>query len=147
MRFISDEIGRRGLRSPLRVRLVGMAFKGIPATEDLRGSMSIKVLDALKKAHPDAEFGIFDPVIAPQSLAAAFPTEDVFDVFDEAIEGASVVVIANNHPTLGAFSPRTLSQRIAPGGFVFDYWNHFSRLPVSELGDSYFAVGHTETMT
>lgn len=147
VRFISDEIGRRGLRSPLRVRLVGMAFKGIPATEDLRGSMSIKVLDALKKAHPEAEFGIFDPVIAPRSLAAAFPTEDVFDVFDEAIEGASVVVIANNHPTLGAFSPRTLSQRIAPGGFVFDYWNHFSRLPVSELGDSYFAVGHTETET
>ncbi len=28
-----------------------------------------------------------------------------------------------------------------PNGFVFDYWNHFSHLAASELGDSYFAVG------
>lgn len=145
--FISGEVARRELPGPLRLRLVGMAFKGIPATEDLRGSMSIKVLDALKEAHPDAEFGLFDPVITPESLAAAFPGDQIFENFGEAIDRASVVVIANNHPDLGVFSPRTISQMIAPGGFVFDYWNHFSHLPVSELGDSYFAVGHTETMS
>ncbi len=31
-----------------------------------------------------------------------------------------------------------------PDGFIFDYWNHFSHLPKSELGgDSYFAVGNS----
>jgi len=144
--FISDEIRRRKLPVPLRIRLVGMAFKGIPATEDLRGSMSIRVLDALRKAHPDADFGIFDPVIVPDLLAEAFPDDQVFVSFGDAIDGATVVVIANNHPDLSAYSPRTIRQLIAPGGFVFDYWNHFSHLPASELGDSYFAVGHTETM-
>ena len=140
------EIRRRKLPVPLRIRLVGMAFKGIPATEDLRGSMSIRVLDALRKAHPDADFGIFDPVIVPDLLAEAFPDDQVFVSFGDAIDGATVVVIANNHPDLSAYSPRTIRQLIAPGGFVFDYWNHFSHLPASELGDSYFAVGHTETM-
>ncbi|MBX7435551.1 nucleotide sugar dehydrogenase [Mycobacterium sp. Y57] len=144
--FIADEIMRRGLSSPLRVRVLGMAFKGIPATDDLRGSMSIKVLDALKKAHPDAEFGIFDPVIAPEILANSFPDDEIFTRFGDAVSGASVVVIANNHPALGAISPRTMSEFIAPDGFLFDYWNHFSHLPTSELGDSYFAVGHTESV-
>lgn len=143
--FISNEVARRALPSPLSIRVLGMAFKGVPATDDLRGSMSVKVLDALKKAHPDAKFGVFDPVITPEVLAKAFPDESVFPRFGEAVSGASVVVIANNHPALGAISPRTISEFISPGGFVFDYWNHFSHLPTSELGDSYFAVGHTES--
>jgi UDP-N-acetyl-D-mannosaminuronic acid dehydrogenase len=143
--FITEEVARRELPSPLRLRVIGMAFKGIPATDDLRGSMSIKVLDALKKAHPNADVGIFDPVIAPDVLERSFPSEEVFTRFGDAVSGASVVIIANNHPALGAISPRTMSEFIGPNGFVFDYWNHFSHLPTSELGDSYFAVGHTES--
>ena len=138
---ISNEIERRDLESPLQIRMLGMAFKGVPATNDLRGSMSIKVLDALKKAHPDAEFGVYDPVIAPEDLASAFRDEHIFTRLGDAISGASVVVIGNNHPALGRISPRTISEFILPNGFVFDYWNHFSHLPGSELGESYFAVG------
>jgi UDP-N-acetyl-D-mannosaminuronic acid dehydrogenase len=142
VRFISSEIDRRSLAAgPLKISLVGMAFKGLPETSDLRGSMAIKVLDALKKAHPNAEIGLYDPVTPPDVLAAEFPDENVFNRFGDAVSGASVVVIGNNHPSLGTISPRTISEFISPDGFVFDYWNHFSHLPASELGDSYFAVG------
>lgn len=142
VRFISSEIDRRNLAAgPLKISLVGMAFKGLPETSDLRGSMAIKVLDALKKAHPNAEIGVYDPVTPPDVLAAEFPDENVFNRFGDAVSGASVVVIGNNHPSLGTISPRTISEFISPEGFVFDYWNHFSHLPAAELGDSYFAVG------
>jgi UDP-N-acetyl-D-mannosaminuronic acid dehydrogenase len=120
-----------------------MAFKGLPETSDLRGSMSIKVLDALKKAHPEAEIGVYDPVTSHEVLAAEFPDAKVFNRFGDAVSGAHVVVIANNHPSLGQISPRTINEFISPNGFVFDYWNHFSHLPASELGDSYFAVGRS----
>ncbi|WP_343708898.1 nucleotide sugar dehydrogenase [Mycobacterium sp.] len=141
--FIGREIARRNLPSPLGICVLGMAFKGIPATDDLRGSMSIKVLDELKKAHPDAKFRLFDPVIAPEHLAATFPDEHIFARLGDAVSGASVVVIANNHPALGRISPKTIGEFIAPDGFLFDYWNHFSHLPMSELGNSYFAVGNS----
>jgi UDP-N-acetyl-D-mannosaminuronic acid dehydrogenase len=141
VRFISSEIDRRDLASPLKINVLGMAFKGLPETSDLRGSMSIKVLDALKKAHPNAEIGVYDPITSQEVLAAEFPDERVFNRFGDAVSGASVVVITNNHPSLGTISPRTISEFISPNGFVFDYWNHFSHLPASELGDSYFAVG------
>jgi UDP-N-acetyl-D-mannosaminuronic acid dehydrogenase len=144
VQFISSEIDRRNLAAgPLKINILGMAFKGLPETSDLRGSMSIKVLDALKKAHPNAEIGVFDPVTTPEVLAAEFPDEKVFNRFGDAVSGASVVVIANNHPSLGTISPRTISEFISPNGFVFDYWNHFSHLPASEVGDSYFAVGRS----
>lgn len=143
VRFITSEIERRDLASsgPLKISILGMAFKGLPETSDLRGSMSIKVLDALKKSHPNADIGVYDPVTPPEVLAAEFPDEKVFNRFGDAVSGASVVVIGNNHPSLGTISPRTINEFISPDGFVFDYWNHFSHLPASELGDAYFAVG------
>lgn len=143
VRFIGEEIARRNLASPLTICVLGMAFKGVPATDDLRGSMSVKVLDELKKAQPDAEIRLFDPVIPADRLAATFSDERTFARVGDAVSGASVVVIANNHPALGRISPRTISEFIVPGGFVFDYWNHFSHLPTSELGNSYFAVGNS----
>jgi len=143
VRFIRSEIYRRDLETPLKINILGMAFKGLPETSDLRGSMSIKVLDALKKAHPNADIGLYDPVTSPEVLEAEFPDERIFNRFGDAVSGASVVVIANNHPSLGTISPRTISEFINPNGFVFDYWNHFSHLPASELGDSYFAVGRS----
>jgi UDP-N-acetyl-D-mannosaminuronic acid dehydrogenase len=139
--FISSEIERRELAGPLKINILGMAFKGQPETSDLRGSMSIKVLDALKKAHPDAQIGVYDPITPQEVLAAEFPDETVYTRFGDAVSGASVVVIANNHPSLGTISPRTINEFMSPDGFVYDYWNHFSHLPTSELGDSYFAVG------
>jgi UDP-N-acetyl-D-mannosaminuronic acid dehydrogenase len=141
--FISGEIARRGWTGPLKINLLGMAFKGLPETSDLRGSMSIKVLDALKKAHPDAEIGVYDPVTPEEVLASEFPDERTFARFGDAVSGATVVVIGNNHPSLGTIAPRTINEFMAPNGFVFDYWNHFSHLPPSELGDSYFAVGNS----
>jgi UDP-N-acetyl-D-mannosaminuronic acid dehydrogenase len=143
--FISSEVERRELAGPLKINILGMAFKGQPETSDLRGSMSIKVLDALKKAHPDAEIGVYDPITPQEVLAAEFPDEQVFSRFGDAVSGASVVVIANNHPSLGTISPRTINEFMSPDGFVYDYWNHFSHLPTSELGDSYFAVGRRGT--
>lgn len=140
--FIAKEVAKRGLPSPPEIRIVGMAFKGIPATDDLRGSMSVRVLDEIKKQLPDARIGMFDPVIAPDVLQSAFPGARVFNRIGDAISGASVVIIANNHPALGRISPHALREFIAPNGFVFDFWNHFSHLPSSELGDSYFGVGN-----
>ena len=130
VQLISSEIDRRDLASPLKINILGMAFKGLPETSDLHGSMAIKVLDALKKAHPKAETGLYDPVTSPEVLASEFPDEKVFNRFGDAVSGASMVVIASNHASFGTISPRTISKFISPNGFVFDYWNHFSHLPV-----------------
>ena len=146
VRFITEQISKRHIAFPLKISILGLAFKGIPATDDLRGSMSVKVLDEIKKAHPDAHIGLFDPVIVADDLTARFPDERVFSRLGDAVSGASVVIIANNHPALGRISPRTMSEFIAPNGFIFDYWNHFSHLPASELVDSYFAVGNSGTV-
>ena len=41
---------------------------------------------------------------------------------------------------MGAISPRTINEFMSPDGFVYDYWNHFSHLPASELGDTPYDI-------
>ena len=141
--FVAVEAARRKLPARARIAVLGMAFKGVPATDDLRGSMSIKVIDALKDSLPDACIVLFDPVIRPEGLRIRFPGHEVAGTLDEAISGAHVVILANNHPDLSRRAPVALAETMAAGGFVYDYWNHFSSLAGRELGDFYFAVGNT----
>ncbi len=140
--FVLAEMDRRGLDRKGTIALLGMAFKGIPATDDLRGSMSIRVLEAIRARRPDAKLRIFDPVIAPDELARRFDGVEVAPTLSRAVTGASVVVIANNHPALAALSPAEIGEKIADGGFIYDYWNHFSALSEAEQGTIYFAVGN-----
>ena len=140
--FILAEHGRRGSEAP-RISVLGMAFKGVPATDDLRGAMSLRVIDAIRAKAPAAALTVFDPVCNRDQLAAVGPNATIADTLDVAVANANVVIIANNHPGLAALRPRNMLQRMAPDGFIYDYWNHFSDLRPYELGPSYFAVGNT----
>ena len=140
--FVDREMSRRAMPGDAPVAILGMAFKGVPATDDLRGAMSWKVLDAVRRARPMAAVRLFDPVVEPDVLASAAPGCEVAATLEAAVAGAAVVLIVNNHPDLGRHAPAALYERMRPGGFVYDYWNHFSNMGTAELGESYFAVGN-----
>lgn len=140
--FICEEFRRRKNDVTPEVAILGMAFKGIPATDDLRGSMSFHVLQALRERYKDANIRIFDPVADKLSLSHAAPDCTVFETIDEAISGADIAIVANNHPMLGERRPSQLIRLMNENAFIYDYWNHFSNLRTHQLGDFYFAVGN-----
>ena len=141
--FILTEHRRRKGDRPMNLALVGVAFKGVPATDDLRGAMSLRVLAALDDRVPDATLRLYDPVCSAAQLAGAGAKGQVCASLPEAVTGADVVIIANNHPALAEMRPQRMAGLMAPNGFIYDYWNHFSDLRAHELGDSYYAVGNT----
>ena len=140
--FILSEHAKRSPGAP-KVALLGMAFKGVPATDDLRGSMSLHVLQALQDKAPDARITVFDAVCTPEQLNDAAPGCAIAGTMAEALTGADVAIIANNHPALAGLRPRQMLTIMAAEGFIYDYWNHFSDLRPYELGPRYFAVGNT----
>ena len=142
--FVVKELKQRfGNTKPI-VLVAGIAFKGIPETDDLRGSMAFKVLAALRKQCPDAEIRVYDPVCKPDQLRNECVDADQYLAdFDAALEGAHCLIIANNHPELGGLPPVELTSRLTTGGFIYDYWNHFSQHRAHEIGDNYYAVGNT----
>lgn len=122
------------------VSLMGLAFKGRPPTDDLRGTMARPILDALRYEFPAAEFRGFDAVVsAPEIQELGLePASDI----ESAMKGANLVVIANNHPVFAAMPIETLSESMARPGLIYDYWNGFNarELKLPE-GCSYIAIG------
>lgn len=140
--FIVEEMERRKINSNSKIALLGLAFKGVPATDDLRGSMALKVLDAILKRYPNLNISLFDPVIPGAILAANVSDKTICATLGEAVSGASVVIIANNHIEFGQTPPLELLKKMTSDGFIYDYWNHFRNLTKSQRGTSYFAVGN-----
>jgi UDP-N-acetyl-D-mannosaminuronic acid dehydrogenase len=137
----------RGLTSRLEqfpadpsIVLMGIAFKGQPATDDLRGTMARPIFEALKSAYPTARFRGYDAVVpaAEMQRFGLKPAESL----ETAFEGAHLVLILNNHPVFFAMPAARLASRMARPGLIYDFWNCFeaSDLHLPE-GKGYIALG------
>jgi len=111
------------------VTLAGVAFKGRPETDDLRGTMAKPILAALRKAFPDAHFRGFDPVVAEQTIRDTFRLDPVASIAD-AFAGSHLVVIANNHPCFERMPLSALAETMARPAVIFDFWNNFGAASV-----------------
>ncbi len=123
-----------------KISLLGIAFKGKPETNDLRGTVAKPILDLINKEFPNSILQGFDPVVENKDIEefGLIPVSTI----KEAFEGANIVIILNNHPL---FSQITLDEKIgimANDGFIYDLWGLYSGLDHKDLsGISYFALG------
>ena len=127
-------------RKPV-IALMGLAFKGRPETDDLRGSMAIPIHAALKEQFPGASFRCFDKVISAETTAEVFGVEASPSI-EGAMQGANLVVIANNHPCFESLPIAELAGVMADPGLIYDYWNHYDMRDLSlPDGRRYVALG------
>jgi UDPglucose 6-dehydrogenase/UDP-N-acetyl-D-mannosaminuronic acid dehydrogenase len=106
------------------VTVLGLAFKGAPETDDLRGTMARPILSALQRHFPNARFRAFDPVVTAQAIRD-FGLDPVASL-EEALAGANLAVITNNHSRFRSMPIETLSHRMASPAMFYDFWNNFN---------------------
>lgn len=141
--FIIREMERRKIPDDAEIAIIGLAFKGVPQTDDLRGSMAKKVIENLMRWRPRLRLRIFDPVVQRHDLERDFPECQVCDTYEQAIECVSVVVISNNNPIFEKYDPKFIKSKIIKNGFIYDYWNFFEDDCYGKLEKFYFSVGST----
>ncbi len=112
-----DAIGRR---DNLTIALMGMAFKGRPDTDDLRGSPSLWMIDRIRKELPDATIKAQD-YIAKDDAIRKLGVEPVDD--REAFEGSDIVMILNNNPRYETLDVETRAATMNRPGVIYDAWN------------------------
>ena len=126
------------------ITLLGIAFKGRPATDDIRGTTAKPILDALREVYPTAEFRGFDAVVPAHDIAGfgIAPVQSLEDGF----RGANLVLILNNHPVFETLPLSHLARLMGAPGIIYDLWHHYKaqelRLP-PEI--SYAALGSHST--
>lgn len=139
--FILDELARRGNREAPLISILGLAFKGVPETDDMRGAMSLRVIDAIMSASPEARLHAYDPVVSTESIRELALPLITFDDPLNAMGGADAVIIANNHPIFSTLTTSVIAQSVKPGGFVYDFWNNLPDGDHSHDPPVYYAVG------
>lgn len=115
---------RGGLPERPVIALLGLAFKGRPPTDDLRGTMARPILAALRRHYPDADFRGFDAMVTAGTMREQFAIEPMADLAG-ALTGAHLAVIANNHPCFPAMPVEKLAAAMARPGLIYDFWNNF----------------------
>jgi nucleotide sugar dehydrogenase len=121
------------------ITLAGVAFKGRPETDDLRGTMARPILAMLRKFFAGARFRGYDAVVARHTIRDTFAIDPVASV-DEAFAGSNLVVIANNHPCFERMPLSPLADTMERPGVIFDFWNNFGVANV-ELPDGVIYTG------
>jgi UDP-N-acetyl-D-mannosaminuronic acid dehydrogenase len=107
-----------------KITLLGLAFKGRPATDDLRGTMATPIFEGLRERFPDAEFHGYDAMVAVEAIRE-FGVQPCANI-DEAFADASLVLILNNHVAFENMPLADLATTMRRPGLVYDLWNNFA---------------------
>jgi UDP-N-acetyl-D-mannosaminuronic acid dehydrogenase len=110
----------RGSASRAKLLVTGFAFKGRPATEDVRGSAAIPLARRLQASGVKVwghDFVTPEKVIADLGVRAC--------TLEEGFDGADGVVIMNNHPGYLTAGIPALAQSLRQPSVLFDSWGLF----------------------
>jgi UDP-N-acetyl-D-mannosaminuronic acid dehydrogenase len=112
-----------GFHRQPNIALLGLAFKGQPATGDLRGTMARPILAGLKREFPGATFRGFDAVV-PLEEIVRFGLHPC-STLEEAFKQADLAVILNNHALFQSMTLAHVARDMRTPGLVYDFWNCF----------------------
>ena len=110
-----------------KIAVLGLAFKGSPATSDLRGSLAIPLVEQLRKAFLNAQVVGYDPLVDRREAASS----DIVTVLtlSEAVEDADMVVIQTNHSEFRRLDLATAFSGMKADGIVYDLWGSHGPTP------------------
>ena len=110
----------------LNITIAGFAFKGKPETDDIRGSISIKILKAFKKKLPDSRIKLFDPIVNIKVMKEY--CKNCYSDFDKSIEKTDVLIICNNHEFFSSNNLQSMLKNNNKIKMVYDFWSNFDHL-------------------
>jgi len=120
-RIIQELRGLRRSSAHAKILITGFAFKGRPATEDVRGSAAIPLMRRLQSSRVEVwghDFVTPEKVIADLGARAC--------TLEEGFEDADAVIIMNNHPGYLSAGIPALARRLRAPALLFDSWSLFT---------------------
>ena len=117
------------VRKP-KIFLLGFAFKGVPATSDVRGSTTVALVERLRAKGYTNIHG-YDPVVRKGDITAS----RVAHVADPkaGFAGAHLVGVMNNNATFGSLGMRALLRACAKPAMLFDPWSLYAPEEIAKV--------------
>jgi nucleotide sugar dehydrogenase len=119
----------------IKILLIGVSFKGLPETSDIRESIATKLIRSLPNA---TNIRIKDFVVTNEEIAAlgCQPVDDLINGFN----GADIALIMNNHPFNCRFNMADAFSKMNKPFMVFDGWNMLNQKQIESFPEAYYAT-------
>ncbi|MFH1714389.1 MAG: nucleotide sugar dehydrogenase, partial [Candidatus Nealsonbacteria bacterium] len=135
--LITKFINKNKIKNP-KIALVGLAFKGSPATDDIRNSPAVDIYKILQNKFKNASFSFCDPIIKE------FFFNKVNKNMQECLKGSNVAVFLTNHPNLKNIDPKRFLGISKRPLLVVDCWHNLvnhseikdKNVQIFRIGDS-----------
>lgn len=116
---ISKFIKNNKLDNKIKITLLGLAFKGYPETDDVRGSITLRLINFFKTKY-NIKVNIYDPVIQKNEIKKyGTPCKDL----TTAIKNSKIIVVCNNHYEFYKINNNILNKYMAKDSLIYDFWN------------------------
>ncbi|MBA7592102.1 hypothetical protein ES708_34279 [subsurface metagenome] len=124
----------------IKITLLGMAFKGVPETNDLRGAPSIIMINELKKRGLKNIHG-HDYLVSDEDIK----NSEIMPVgIEEAFNNANVAIFMNNNPLYKKIDLSKAVKKMSKPAYFLDSWNMFALEDMSsEKGLYYRSIGRS----
>jgi nucleotide sugar dehydrogenase len=115
-----------------KICVLGLAFKGRPATSDLRGTLAKPLIGKMQDAFPAAQVTGWDPVAKPEECRDELGL-NMPESLAEAVRDADLVIIQTNHRDFEDMDFADISTGMSSNGVIFDLWsmNEDKNLPLT----------------
>ncbi len=124
-----------------RIAVLGVAFKGQPETDDVRGTTAIALRSALSERFPNATFTAYDP-ISDAELTSSLGFEPAASL-ENGIRARASRRDPQQPPGLRPHGHRKLAALMARPAAIYDCWSNFIEQPMRMPNDvCYIALGN-----
>ena len=125
--------------SPKKIAVLGFAFKGVPPTGDVRGSLVSKVTAKTKNQFPYSEIHGHDYLATYRDMRHA-GAQVASKNIQETLSGADLVIIQNNHPGYAREDWDELRKLMAENSMIYDFWHQLTPKNRAKI-TNYFSLG------
>ena len=127
------------IQQPIKnVLFCGLSFKGIPETDDLRGSMAISIIKHFSKKFEKVRIDCLDNLVSEKDSRANIEFIEFYTNFKKIKKKYDIIILLNNNPYWKKIGLKKLKKilKVKDKNYIFDYWSSFN-----ENEDNYFAIG------
>ena len=124
----------------LNILILGIAFKGIPETNDTRGTTAIELTNQLRSKLPGCKIFGFDALVE-KKFYRQNKIIHVKRLYKSSYK-KDIIIIHNNHKSFKNLKLDKFLNFMNKNGLIFDFWNSYSKRVYTKKNINYISLGN-----
>ena len=133
---------KKKINARFKISFLGIAFKGVPITDDIRNSTTLEIYNLIKSNFKNSHYHCFDPVVKKQIIIDN--KLKYCKNYNEAFLKSDVVIVCNNSMEFKELNLEKLSKKMNKNSLIYDIWNLFEDIKIkNKLSADIKSFGNT----